>query len=158
MVFLTKPRHTKKHTKKGDRNSRIFFLVPDCHLFGCPTAGGLTRADRDRTKDRMKAAVPLFFGHWLSAWGDRMWQFATPVLFMDIFLDTLAPAALYGVAVYTVAYPHARGSDTSLSWPPRLACVSCRSVCRTMSGRSCRCVCSVSRRRARGSTGRSGCV
>mmetsp|Transcript_18070 Transcript_18070/g.59527 ORF Transcript_18070/g.59527 Transcript_18070/m.59527 type:complete len:536 (+) Transcript_18070:52-1659(+) len=50
----------------------------------------------------MKAAVPLFFGHWLSAWGDRMWQFATPVLFMDIFLDTLAPAALYGVAVYTV--------------------------------------------------------
>ena len=51
----------------------------------------------------MKAAVPLFFGHWLSAWGDRMWQFATPVLFMDIFLDTLAPAALYGVAVYTVA-------------------------------------------------------
>lgn len=106
----------------------------------------------------MKAAVPLFFGHWLSAWGDRMWQFATPVLFMDIFLDTLAPAALYGVAVYTVAYPHARGSDTSLSWPPRLACVSCRSVCRTMSGRSCRCVCSVSRRRARGSTGRSGCV
>ena len=63
----------------------------------------------------MKAAVPLFFGHWLSAWGDRMWQFATPVLFMDIFLDTLAPAALYGVAVYTVGHPHARGSDTSRS-------------------------------------------
>ena len=79
-------------------------------------------------QDRMKAAVPLFFGHWLSAWGDRMWQFATPVLFMDIFLDTLAPAALYGVAVYTVASPRARGSGTSLSWPPRLACVSCRSV------------------------------
>ena len=116
-------------------------------------------------QDRMKAAVPLFFGHWLSAWGDRMWQFATPVLFMDIFLDTLAPAALYGVAVYTVAYPHARGSDTSLSWPPRLAdwhtsqasaspADPSAEQCR---GRSCRCVCSVSRRRARGSTGRSGC-
>ena len=32
----------------------------------------------------------LYCSHFLSAWGDRMWQFAVPVLFMDIFLDTHA--------------------------------------------------------------------
>ena len=42
----------------------------------------------------------LFASHFLSAWGDRMWQFAVPLLFMNIFLD-LSFAALYALVVYS---------------------------------------------------------
>ncbi|TYZ68533.1 hypothetical protein PybrP1_000157, partial [[Pythium] brassicae (nom. inval.)] len=35
----------------------------------------------------------LYISHFLSAWGDRMWQFAVPILFMEVFVDTLLPSA-----------------------------------------------------------------
>ncbi|CAK4949137.1 unnamed protein product [Aphanomyces euteiches] len=34
--------------------------------------------------------------------GDRMWQFAMPLLFMEIFVDTLLPSALFSLIVYVV--------------------------------------------------------
>ena len=46
------------------------------------------------------AIIMLFATHFLSAWGDRMWQFAVPVLFIEMFVDTLAPTALYSLIVY----------------------------------------------------------
>ena len=49
---------------------------------------------------KRQAVGMLFAAHFLSAWGDRMWQFAVPVLFIEIFLDTLAPTALYAFLVY----------------------------------------------------------
>ncbi len=52
--------------------------------------------------ERKRAAVTLLFAaHFLSAWGDRMWQFLVPVLFMDIFIVTLWPTALYALVVYS---------------------------------------------------------
>ena len=49
-----------------------------------------------------KTAVSMLFAsHFLSAWGDRMWQFAVPLLFMEIFVDTLAPTAIYALVVYS---------------------------------------------------------
>lgn len=44
----------------------------------------------------------LYGGHLLSAWGDRMWGFAVPILFMDIFVDTLLPSAAFSLAMYVV--------------------------------------------------------
>ncbi|OWZ04664.1 Ferroportin transmembrane protein, partial [Phytophthora megakarya] len=44
----------------------------------------------------------LYASHLLSAWGDRMWQFAVPILFMDIFVDTLLPSAAFSLAMYMV--------------------------------------------------------
>jgi hypothetical protein len=53
-----------------------------------------------RLVNKHQAVGMLFAAHFLSAWGDRMWQFAVPVLFIEIFLDTLAPTALYAFLVY----------------------------------------------------------
>ncbi|KAK1934591.1 Solute carrier family 40 member 1 [Phytophthora citrophthora] len=44
----------------------------------------------------------LYGSHLLSAWGDRMWGFAVPILFMDIFVDTLLPSAAFSLAMYVV--------------------------------------------------------
>ncbi|EGZ25300.1 hypothetical protein PHYSODRAFT_311840 [Phytophthora sojae] len=44
----------------------------------------------------------LYASHLLSAWGDRMWGFAVPILFMDIFVDTLLPSAAFSLAMYVV--------------------------------------------------------
>eukprot|EP01062_Namystynia_karyoxenos_P084224 TRINITY_DN9863_c0_g1_i1.p1 TRINITY_DN9863_c0_g1~~TRINITY_DN9863_c0_g1_i1.p1 ORF type:complete len:596 (+),score=120.11 TRINITY_DN9863_c0_g1_i1:101-1888(+) len=41
----------------------------------------------------------LYVSHFLSAFGDRMWQFAVPLLFMDIWTETLLPSAATGFAV-----------------------------------------------------------
>ena len=42
----------------------------------------------------------IYASHFLSAWGDRMWQFAVPLLFMEIFVDTLLPSALFSLLLY----------------------------------------------------------
>jgi solute carrier family 40 (iron-regulated transporter), member 1 len=42
----------------------------------------------------------IYASHFLSSWGDRMWQFAVPLLFMEIFVDTLLPSALFSLALY----------------------------------------------------------
>ncbi|RLN53396.1 hypothetical protein BBJ29_004269 [Phytophthora kernoviae] len=48
----------------------------------------------------------LYASHLLSAWvlsgGDRIWGFAVPILFMDIFVDTLLPSAAFSLAMYIV--------------------------------------------------------
>ncbi|KAJ0397567.1 hypothetical protein P43SY_003442 [Pythium insidiosum] len=43
----------------------------------------------------------LYVSHFLSAWGDRMWQFAIPILFMEVFVDTLLPSATFSLVMYT---------------------------------------------------------
>ena len=50
---------------------------------------------------KQTAVAMMFASHFLSAWGDRMWQFAVPLLFMEIFVDTLAPTAIYALIVYS---------------------------------------------------------
>lgn len=52
---------------------------------------------------RRAGDVELYTSHLLSAWGDRLWQFALPILLVDIFGDTLLPAALYSALVYLLA-------------------------------------------------------
>merc|ERR1719468_1263174 len=42
----------------------------------------------------------LYGSHFLSAWSDRMWAFAIPILLMEIFVDTLMPSALFSLATY----------------------------------------------------------
>ncbi|UIZ21603.1 hypothetical protein KXD40_000694 [Peronospora effusa] len=52
-------------------------------------------------KQPQRVLMYLYAGHLLSAWGDRMWQFAVPVLFMEIFVDTLLPSACFSLVMYT---------------------------------------------------------
>ncbi|KAH7463032.1 Solute carrier family 40 member 2 [Phytophthora ramorum] len=47
-----------------------------------------------------RVLVYLYAGHLLSAWGDRMWEFAVPILFMEIFVDTLLPSACFSLVMY----------------------------------------------------------
>ncbi|POM72214.1 Ferroportin (FP) Family, partial [Phytophthora palmivora] len=46
----------------------------------------LLSGEGDATSKRPRRVITyLYAGHLLSAWGDRMWGFAVPILFMDIF-------------------------------------------------------------------------
>eukprot|EP00644_Phytophthora_capsici_P006411 jgi/Phyca11/554939/estExt2_Genewise1Plus.C_PHYCAscaffold_660087 len=47
----------------------------------------------------------LYAAHLLSAWGDRMWEFAIPILFMEIFVDTLLPGACFSLVMYATCHP-----------------------------------------------------
>ena len=45
----------------------------------------------------MKISTLLYIGHSLSSWGDRMWQFAVPLLLLDLDTTKLTLAAAYGL-------------------------------------------------------------
>ena len=49
---------------------------------------------------REKYLKLLYFSHFLSSWGDRMWQFAIPVILMIIFKNTFIPTAIYSIIIY----------------------------------------------------------
>ncbi|KAG7383675.1 hypothetical protein PHYPSEUDO_003479 [Phytophthora pseudosyringae] len=63
--------------------------------------GGDAAASTFTTRPR-RVVTYLYASHLLSAWGDRMWGFAVPILFMDIFVDTLLPSAAFSLAMYIV--------------------------------------------------------
>lgn len=42
----------------------------------------------------------LYVCHFLQTFGDRMWSFAVPILFMNIWTDTLFPSALFSFFLY----------------------------------------------------------
>jgi hypothetical protein len=63
-----------------------------------------------------------------STQGDRMWEFAVPILFMEIFVDTLLPSAFFSLVMYAtclVAIPSVgRQLDAANRWKAmRLAIV-----------------------------------
>ena len=43
----------------------------------------------------------LYASHALSRFGDRMWEFAIPIMFVSIYKDTLLPAALFSLGIYS---------------------------------------------------------
>ncbi|KAG1693920.1 hypothetical protein DVH05_022842 [Phytophthora capsici] len=51
-------------------------------------------------KQPRRVLMYLYAAHLLSAWGDRMWEFAIPILFMEIFVDTLLPGACFSLVMY----------------------------------------------------------
>ncbi|CAH0522125.1 unnamed protein product [Peronospora belbahrii] len=63
---------------------------------------GHAATSSDRTRQPRRIVTYLYAGHLLSAWGDRMWGFAVPILFMDIFVDTFLPSAAFSLAMYVV--------------------------------------------------------
>ncbi|CAI5744131.1 unnamed protein product [Peronospora destructor] len=100
------------------QSSSIVMLIIGASLL-VPVVGCLYAAqadiceadDQEETQGRRHEARPrkqprrvliyLYAGHLLSAWGDRMWQFAVPILFMEIFVDTLQPSACFSLVMYT---------------------------------------------------------
>lgn len=57
--------------------------------------------DQESRRRAVLVKLSLLYGsHFLSAWGDRMWQFVVPLLFMEIFKTTLMPTAVYTMVVY----------------------------------------------------------
>lgn len=61
----------------------------------------LETADKLPSEKQSRVRAYLYVSHFLSAWGDRMWQFAIPILFMEIFVDTLLPSATFSLVMYT---------------------------------------------------------
>jgi solute carrier family 40 (iron-regulated transporter), member 1 len=51
-------------------------------------------------KRRDKYLKLLYISHFFSCWGDRMWQFAIPVILMVIFKNTFIPTAIYSIIIY----------------------------------------------------------
>jgi hypothetical protein len=48
--------------------------------------------------------IYIYVSHALSAFGDRMWQFAIPILFMEVWDDTLLPSAIFTFATYLAGF------------------------------------------------------
>ncbi len=58
----------------------------------------LTRAFRAQMQARLSMAAQsmlVYTAEFISAFGDRMWQFAIPLLYMDVWQDTLLPTVAY---------------------------------------------------------------
>ena len=67
-------------------------------LLGSSSSGDGTRGRNSNTFGSHFYLMCL--SHTLSAWEDRMWQFAIPILMMHVFKDTLLPGALFGLVQY----------------------------------------------------------
>lgn len=50
----------------------------------------------------MATYLQLFLSHFLSSFGDRLWQFAIPILFITIWPDTLLPSVIFNFCFYNV--------------------------------------------------------
>ena len=62
----------------------------------------------------------LYASHFLSAFGDRMWQFAIPVLFMEVWDQTLLPSAIFSFAIYSASLLFMPAIGTWVDRSPRL--------------------------------------
>ena len=62
----------------------------------------------------------LYASHFLSAFGDRLWQFAIPVLFMEIWDQTLLPSAIFSFAIYSSSLLFMPAIGTWVDRSPRL--------------------------------------
>ena len=47
--------------------------------------------------------ICLYVSRAMSAWGDKMWRFTIPTVFMMIFHDTLLPSAVYELSIYVLS-------------------------------------------------------
>lgn len=90
----------------GELSPRVGFGASLVTIFlaGClPALFVLLRTGRSQGQgERDYDFASLYLQRFLSAWGDRMWQFAVPVIFIDLFRDTLLPTSLYVMIVYIV--------------------------------------------------------
>eukprot|EP01062_Namystynia_karyoxenos_P056331 TRINITY_DN47283_c0_g1_i1.p1 TRINITY_DN47283_c0_g1~~TRINITY_DN47283_c0_g1_i1.p1 ORF type:complete len:519 (+),score=150.71 TRINITY_DN47283_c0_g1_i1:79-1635(+) len=65
-------------------------------------------------------ATPLYTTHFLSTFGDRMWQFAVPMLFADLWPETLLPSALFVLGVCVSSFFGMAWVGTWIDATPRL--------------------------------------
>eukprot|EP00052_Salpingoeca_macrocollata_P023777 m.210051 g.210051 ORF g.210051 m.210051 type:complete len:585 (+) comp22103_c0_seq3:502-2256(+) len=61
---------------------------------GSGSAGNLDAAGARHTTTQLHR---MYYSHFLSAWGDRMWQFAIALFLIEIWPDSLLLAAVYGL-------------------------------------------------------------
>ena len=64
----------------------------------------LLRRGADTPALRTRLARVLYLSHFLSAWSDRMWQFAVPMLFMEVSALTpgTCPHPLWRASILTM--------------------------------------------------------
>lgn len=46
----------------------------------------------------------MYMSHMLQTFGDRMWEFAIPVLFIEIWTHTLLPSAIFAFTLYSSTF------------------------------------------------------
>merc|ERR1719410_2555225 len=47
---------------------------------------------------------PLYTSHLIQTFGDRLWQFALPILFTEIFNNSIMPQAIFAFGTYTAVF------------------------------------------------------
>ena len=57
-------------------------------------------SSRDCADDVEYLSRRVYASHALSRFGDRMWEFAVPIMFVTLYKDTLLPAALFNMGIY----------------------------------------------------------
>ena len=53
---------------------------------------------------RSTSFILLYISHFLQTFGDRLWQFAVPLLLTELFIDTLFPQALFTFFTYLAVF------------------------------------------------------
>ena len=51
-----------------------------------------------------KPLWPLYLSHLLQTFGDRLWQFAVPILFTEIFTTSILPQSIFSFATYSAVF------------------------------------------------------
>lgn len=70
--------------------------------FNLDSSSSATEASGEEAGGRAAGPVRLMYlSHGLQTFGDRMWEFAVPILFMDVWPNTLLPSAIYMFVLYS---------------------------------------------------------
>ena len=47
---------------------------------------------------------PLYISHFLQTFGDRLWQFALPILFTEVYNNSILPQAIFAFGTYSAVF------------------------------------------------------
>ena len=48
--------------------------------------------------------IPLYTSHFLQTFGDRLWQFALPILFTEVYNNSILPQAIFAFGTYSAVF------------------------------------------------------
>ena len=136
LYFLILHRIDRAFHEAAEEEAKRGLLSQEGGAFTLPGDGNGDGGDGDADEDASVIQgdfLRLAISHLLSAWGDRMWQFAVPILMMHIFKDTLLPSALFALVQYlgcVVLMPRAGAwIDEAYRLPLMRAAIAVENVC-----------------------------
>ena len=52
----------------------------------------------------MVSFSPIYISHFLQTFGDRLWQFAVPILFTELYTTSILPQSIFAFATYSAVF------------------------------------------------------